>query len=124
MSQSVRGPEKTLVAGEDLSSKQFYIMQLDSSGDLEIAESATDFIVGVLQNKPKSGEHATYRFAGTTKVRCGGSISIGNLLTAASDGEAVVTTTNADIVIGRALEAGDDQDIIEVQLFIHKAWFA
>lgn len=119
MSQSVNSNEKTLTAGEDLSSKQYYIVQLDSSGDLEVGEGATDLIVGVLQNTPESGQAACYRFAGTTKVIASAAVAIGALVTSAADGEAVTTTTDKDVVIGRALEAASAQgDIFEIQLGI------
>jgi hypothetical protein len=124
MSQSVRGFERTGVAGEDLSEKQYFIVQLDASGDIEIGEGATDLLVGVLQNKPESGQAATYRFLGTSKVQAGGSVSIGDWVTSASDGEAVATTTDGDVVIGRALEAADAQDIFEVQLSIQHLYIA
>lgn len=124
MSQQVRGLEKSLVAAADLSAKLFYIAKVDTSGNLALAAAATDPIVGVIQNNDGgSGAMATYRFLGTSKVIAGGSISIGDLVTSDSAGKAVATTTNKDIVIGRALEAADSGDIIEVQLSIHKASF-
>lgn len=124
MSQSVRDFEKTNTASEDLSSHQFGIVQLDASGTLEKGEGATDLLVGVLQNTPESGQAATYRFGGTSKVIAGGAVTIGAYVTADSSGHAVATTTNGNVIIGRALEAADDGDIFEVQLGIHKGWFA
>ncbi len=124
MSQSLRGFERTKITSEDLSAKQFFIVQMDSSGDIELAEAATDFIVGVLQNKPESGQGATYRFLGTSKVKLGGTVAIGDWLTTASDGEAIATTTDGNITIGRAIEAGVDQDIAEVQLSIQHLYIA
>lgn len=124
MSQSTRSFEKAIVASEDLSAKQFFIVQLAADGTLEVGEGATDLLVGVLQEGVESGQMGTYRFLGTTKVKAGGSIAIGAYVTSDANGEAVATTTNGNVVIGRALEAADDGDIIEVQLGIHKAWFA
>lgn len=125
MSQSVRGFEKTLVAGEALTSKQFYIVQLDASGNVEVGEGATDLLVGVLQNEPASGEGATYRFLGTSKVVASGVVAIGDWVTSDAAGKATATTTDGDVVIGRALEAaGADGDIIEVQLSIQHLYIA
>ena len=119
MSQALKAFERTGTAGEDLSSSQYLIVQLDSSGDIEIGEGGTDLLVGVLQNKPESGGAALYRFLGTTKVVASAAIAIGAFLTSASDGEAVTTTTDKDVVVGRALEAaGAAGDIIEIQLSI------
>ncbi len=118
MSQSNMG-EKTKLASEDLSAKQFYIVQMDSSGDMEVAEGATDLLLGVLQNKPESGQAGTYRFEGTTKVVASAAIAIGDWVTTTNAGKAVATTTDKDIVIGKALEAAAaDGDIIEIQLSI------
>ena len=119
MSQSIKDFERTGVASEDLSSARYYIVQLDATGGIEKGESATDLLVGVLQNKPASGEAALYRFAGTTKVVASAAIAIGALVTTTSAGTAVTTTTDKDVVIGRALEAAAAAgDIIEIQLNI------
>lgn len=117
MSQAVNANEKTIEAGEDMDTKQYYIVQQDSSGDAEVGESATDLLLGVLQNKPKSGEGALIRFAGTSKVVAAGSISVGAEVTSDAAGKAVTTTTDKDLVIGVALEASaNDLDVIEIML--------
>lgn len=119
MSQSIKDFEKTGVAGEALTAKKYYIVQLAADGDVEVGESATDLLVGVLQNKPASGGAALYRFAGTSKVVASAAISIGDWVTTTSAGKAVATTTDKNVVIGRALEAATaDGDIIEIQLSI------
>lgn len=126
MTQSVRSFERSHVAGEDLSSKQFYIVQLDASGQIEVGEGATDLLVGVLQNTPESGQQATYRFAGTTKVIAGGTIPVGAWVTSDTAGKAVATTTDGDVVIGRFIgsAAAAAGDIIEVQLGIQHLYIA
>lgn len=117
MSQSIKDFERTGVAGESLTSAKYHIVQLDSSGDIEIGEGNTDLLVGVLQNKPASGGAALYRFAGTTKVVCGGAVTLGDYITSKSDGRALTTTTDKDVIVGRALETcTTDGDIIEMQL--------
>lgn len=121
MSQSVKAFEKTLVAGEDLSSSINFIGQLDASGNLEIGEGATDLLVGVIVNNDGgAGAGAVYQFLGTAKVKLGGSVSLGAWVTSDSAGKGIATTTDKDVVIGRALETGVDGDLIEVQLGIHK----
>lgn len=119
MSQSINSNEKTFLASEDLSAKQYYIMQMDSSGDCEIGEGATDLLIGVLQNTPESGQAANVRFAGTSKVLAAGAISIGDWVTTDSAGKAVATTTDKNVVIGKALEAATNAgDIIEIEMSI------
>ena len=125
MSQSIADFERTGTAGESLASAKYHIVQLDASGNVEIAEGATDLIVGVLQNKPASGEAAIYRFLGTSKVVAGGVVTLGDWVTAKSDGRALTTTTDLDVIIGRALEtSATDGDIIEVTLGIQHIYIA
>lgn len=125
MSQALASFERTGVAGEAMTTKQYYIVQLDASGNIEVAEGATDLIVGVLQNKPAAGAPALYRFLGTSKVVSAGSVAIGDWVTTDSAGKAVATTTDGNIVIGRALEVGTtDGDIFEVQLSIQHLYIA
>ena len=125
MSQAVNANEKTKAAGEDMDTKQYHIVQMDASGDAEVGEGATDLLIGVLQNKPKSGEGALYRFGGTSKVVAGGVVAIGDWVTAKSDGRALATTTDGNVVIGFALEASlADGDIIEVQLSLSRLFVA
>lgn len=119
MSQSIKDFERTGVAGESLTAAKYHIVQLDSSGDIEIGEGNTDLLVGVLQNKPASGGAALYRFAGTTKIVAGGAVTLGDYITCKSDGRALTTTTDKDVIVGRALETcTTDGDIIEMQLSI------
>lgn len=117
MSQFIQGLNKTLVAGEDLSAKINFIGQLDASGNLEVAEGATDLIVGVITaNDGGSGASAVFQFSGTAKVKLGGNVEIGNWVTSDGSGKGIATTTDGNFVLGRALEAGVDGDIIEVLL--------
>ncbi len=117
MSQALKDFEKTGNAGESMTASKYYIVQLSATGDIEIGEGATDLLVGVLQNKPASGEAALYRFAGTSKVVASAAIAIGAYVTSTAAGKAVTTTTAGNVVIGRALEAAAaDGDIIEIQL--------
>ena len=119
MSQQIEAFEKTLKAGEDMSTKQYYIVQLAVDGDLELGEGATDLLVGVLQNKPKENEAALYRFLGTAKVKAGvGGAAVGDKITSDASGTAIVTTTDKDTIIGKALQVADAGDIYEVQLAI------
>jgi len=113
-------------AGEAMTTKQHYIVQLDATGKIEVAEGATDLIVGVLQNTPAAGEQATYAYGGVAKVKAGGTVGIGAWVTTDSNGKAVATTTDGDIVIGRHIgtAAGADGDLIEVQLGIQHLYIA
>jgi len=126
MSQAIRDFEKTFIAAEDLSEKQFHFVKMDSDGEVELATDENDAIVGVLQNKPDNGEAALVRFAGTTKVKCGDTIGVGAYVTsgAGDDGEAEPTTTAGQVVRGIHIgqESASDGDVTEILLtyFHHK----
>lgn len=113
-------------AGEAMTDKQHYIVQLDATGKIEVGEAATDLLVGVLQNTPAAGEQAVYAFSGVAKVKAGGAVGIGAWVTTDNAGKAVATTTDGDIVIGRHIgtAAGADGDLIEVQLGIQHLFIA
>jgi len=58
-------------AAEDLSLYQYHFVTLDASGNVILPTAVTDFCAGVLQNTPASGESATIRTMGVSKVVCG-----------------------------------------------------
>lgn len=120
MSQSVRDFEKSLLSTNDLSTKQFYIVAVDTANDesLILGAAATDPIIGVLQNKPKAGAAALYRFLGTTKVIAGGTITRGDFVTSDGNGKAVTTTSSSNATVGIALVSAVAGDIFEVQLAV------
>lgn len=126
MSTQYTGHVRSHVAGEAMTDKQFYIVQLASDGDIEVAEGATDLVVGVLQNTPAAGEQAVYQFTGVAKVKAGGAINVGDWVTTDGNGKAVATTTDGNIVIGRFVgtAAAADGDLIEVQLGIQHLYIA
>jgi hypothetical protein len=52
------GPVQTFTAENDLRTKQFYIVELSGDNQVDVADGATDVTIGVLHNKPNSGEAA------------------------------------------------------------------
>lgn len=121
MAQSVRDFEKSFVCGSSsLATKQYYVVKQDTDGTMILAGANGTGIVGVLQNKPAIGAAALVRFAGTSKVVCSGTISVGAWVTSASGGTVVATTSDHDVVLGRYLgtAAAATGDIIEVELGI------
>lgn len=106
-----------LVAGADLSAKQYLLVRLASTAKtVLVAAAATAAFIGVLQNDPKSGEAASVVCAGLTKSIAGGAISPGDLVTANSTGQCVATTTANNKVVGKAVTAattaGDHFELI------------
>lgn len=106
----------TLVAGEDLSAKQYYFVKINTSGQAVLCSGATDKPIGVLQNDPASGEEAVITVVGGSKVVASASIDEGVLIGTASTGKADAKTPGTDTteyVVGTAiLAAGADGEIL------------
>lgn len=106
-------------AGADLSAVQYHVLEIDSNGFVSVASNdagAAASIVGVLENKPDSGEMATVGYLGESKVKCGGSVTIHNWVTCGGSGLAA-TATSGDMIFGFAQETGAAEQIIRVLLF-------
>lgn len=74
-------------------------------------------VVGVLLNKPNSGQAATVCYDGITEVRAGAAVTAGRTFTSNASGRAV-HPTSGQLIIGRALEAAAvDGDTIRALIF-------
>lgn len=103
----------TLEAGVDLSAKQYFFMSVSSDGQIDpCGDGAT--AVGVLQNDPAAaGRAAEVCINGVTKVSAGGTIAAGAEVASDAAGEAVTAATG-DVILGIALQAATDGDIISM----------
>lgn len=84
----------TFLAASDFSDDQFKLVELTANSD-EVELTAAGEGIGVVQNHPESGEAATVTLAGVTKVIVGGAVSVGQRITAAATGFAVVVVSGA-----------------------------
>jgi hypothetical protein len=94
-------------AAADLSAKQFYIVKLTGSRQVNLCSANTDKAYGVLQNKPKSGDAADIVVLGICKVLCnsGAGITAGVQFMPNTDGTAIAfTTPGTNTPVGIALE--------------------
>ena len=114
----------TLEAAADLSTLQYTVMRVSAANKCNVASLATQStIVGVLQNKPKSGEFATVAFLGKSKCVAGGTLTAGAPVTINGSGRAIaVTSGNLEIVFGQALDAAADGDVFTVLLKPTARW--
>jgi len=117
MANFTEGNYLTREAGADLSTKQHYIVKLDTNGKVVLASASTDKILGVLANAPVSGDPAVVRLinsVGTFKVKTANAgIAQGARLTSDSSGLAIATTTSTHVVFGRMPVASNANDIAE-----------
>jgi hypothetical protein len=94
-------------------SKQFFVMKLNTSGRAELSGAAAASMIGILQNKPKQYEAAEVRNLGLSKAVCGDTIACGAKVTADANG-AIVTATAGQKYCGTAQEAGADGRVITI----------
>lgn len=97
--------------------KQYKFVKVTGARQAGLAVGASkEVVIGVLQNKPQvTGQAATVAIRGVSRVVAGGTVTAGDTVTVANDGEAVTTTDN-ELVVGVAVTSGADQEIISVLL--------
>lgn len=98
------GLDDSVKAAADLSAKQYYGIELDSSGNAVLG-GATNRPHGILQNKPVTGRSAAIRCIGISKAMATGTVSVRDALAPNAAGELATTTTDNDEYIAIALEA-------------------
>lgn len=104
------------VAADYSTTGQYLFVGINSSGQAaKIASQGAD-AVGVLQDNPgAAGRVGNVAIGGICKVMAGDTIAAGNKLTTGADGRAEVAATG-DFVIGWAISAGADGEIIDMLL--------
>lgn len=117
MSYSNRTVNVSFVSATDLSGLQYHIV---GNHDENMVDAASPGLaLGVLQNKPRSGEHASVAMNGITKVRAGVPVSKGHWIMSLGSGWArnVVSGSAGDkIVIGTALTNAASGSIFSMQI--------
>lgn len=107
MSVSGESLKIAITAGADLSAHQFKI--IDVAGTISAANGAA---LGVLINKPKSGEDATIAYSGHMKAYAGGSITRGARLKVTTSGFLIVVASG-DGSCGKAMLAANSGSFVE-----------
>jgi hypothetical protein len=108
----------SLKAAADLRTNQYNFVKLDANGNVVLASAAGEKVLGVLQNKPNTGETAVVRVIGVSKVVASAAIAAGDYIatTAAGLGKTASrlaqATGNASNVIGMALRAAGGANVI------------
>lgn len=104
------------LAAADLSTKQYYFVEETAAKTVNTTNAITDIALGVLQNKPTTGQAASVAVGGTTKVVAGAAIAAGAKVAPMASGKAQ-TAASTQFPRGIALEAATaDGDLIEIAL--------
>lgn len=117
MAYTNRRQDESFVASGNLSALQYHIVEIVGEHIVDVSLVNVGF--GVLQNKPRAGEHATVAVAGVSKVNAGGAVTVGDLITSAGSGwAAVVVSGNATEkqVLGRALTSSNSGSVFSMEI--------
>jgi hypothetical protein len=110
----------TAPANTDLSTKQYYAVSINSSGEAVVAGAASvkPYILG---NKPSvAGQPAEVIYSGVCPVVCGGTVAAGDSVKTDSAGK-IVAASSTNASIGVALTGGASGEQANVNLFAHVA---
>lgn len=81
-------------AGGNLSTKQYYAVKLNASGQIILASDANDRMIGILQDAPAAADRTCeVAYAGTSKAIGGAVIAIGAAVEVGAGGKLVTLTT-------------------------------
>ena len=108
----------SLSAASDLSTKQYHFVKLASATTVDIVSASTDKPIGVLLNKPGSGEAAEIALFGIVKVKAHGSLNVADVIGTTSAGKAEGGIGATQFVCGQAIETSSANDIVTVFLNI------
>lgn len=95
-----------LVAGGDLSTKQYHFVKISADNTVVICSGTTDKPIGVLQNKPASGAAAEVCSAGVTKIVGDANLAAGDSIGTSADGQAAVYTVSdtTKYIVGQVIQ--------------------
>lgn len=101
----------SLVAGADLSSSQHYLVKVSAANTVALA-GAGELCIGVVDNKPTSGQAVEILCGVVVPVVTGAAVAAGAEVASDASGKAVTATTG-DRVFGVALtaSAADGEEI-------------
>ena len=104
-----------VVAAADLTTKRYFLVKRTSTTEVNLC-GAGEVALGVLINKPDTGEPADVQCIAYGRVEAGGTFAIGDPLKSDANGKAVVAATVHDHTIGYADQAGSSGN--KAKLFI------
>jgi len=114
--------DESFKAENDLSSKQYYAVELSAADQVDACDGIADKVIGVLQNDPTTSHAAQVRIMGMTKWvsdgTAAGGISAGSLVGTSATGKCIAKATADYTVKGMAMDASSaDGTIIRVLLY-------
>lgn len=110
----------TMTASADLSGQQFRFVKISGANTVTVTAASTDPSIGVLQNKPTSGQEASVLILGVTKCTAGAAVAAGAEIMADANGRGITATSaaGANRVLGVAIDAAANAGEIFSMIFI------
>jgi len=106
----------SLPANGDLSTKQYHVVKINSSGEALVCTTIVDIALGILQNKPDAaGLPALIAVSGISNVKLGGTLAVGDLVGVDGSGKAVADAAT-NFTLGPLFKGGVDDGEGEVLL--------
>ncbi len=99
----------TFTASADLSSSQYYFVKMSGDNTVTVCAAVTDKPIGVLQNKPESGDQAIVRVFGVSKVSADATLAAGNVAGTSADGQCQPVSAGSETTVfncGQVLTGG------------------
>ncbi len=107
MAEQGRVTARTMQAAGDMRTTQYHVLRQAAAGTTNVASNpggGHDDVIGVLQNKPNSGQAASVGYMGEARIVAGGTVTAGALVAPNGSGR-VIDATSGDWTIGQALTA-------------------
>ena len=112
--------QSTKVASVDLNANLYTFVLLASVGAAgkltTVVNTGTSPVFGVLQNKPKAGEHGAVTYFGSTKVRLANSLGPNTLIMSAVSGFAVAAASGT-AALGQLVTGATSGAVGEMHFF-------
>ncbi len=106
--------DESFVAGEDLSGDQYKIVKLDTTAGQVVKAGAGEGI-GILQNKPESGQRAQVRLLGLSRIFLNANapnVTAGDKIKSDANGFGVQSTTVNDLPIGTIMQTATADGVV------------
>jgi hypothetical protein len=95
-----------LSAGADLSTCQYLSVYLSTNNEVNVATSSAQVPIGILQNKPLSGQAAAVCAMGITKVLAGATLAFTNFIKHTTTGAAITFNPALASTVGTTFGIG------------------
>jgi|NOAtaT_5_FD_contig_101_903282_length_2131_multi_3_in_0_out_0_3 hypothetical protein len=114
----------TVQAAADLSGQSSRFAVITLAGTLFVGGAGSGRAAGINMTSARSGEFATYQYAGIVKCIAGAAVSTLGFALAPSSGGFMVAATSGGLTFGRALETANSGDLFQALVDFSKvaAW--